>query len=289
MARPRVAIVGFGRLGLACAGEASGAADLELAGVVRRATSPARLTAPFHALTVATHLRDLGRVDAALLCVPPTVASDAAREILQLRIPLVECAVLEERAARAHFEAIDAAARHHRVPAWVAAGWDPGMLPLLRHAFELLVPEGMTSATARPGVSLHHTLAAREIEGVRDALSTEFPGEDGRVTRYVYAELAQGAEPKRVQAALDADPVFAGTRTLLFPVSSIAELQKEAHGIVLERRGTARRGAHQSLLLEARFDATIFAARVMLDAARRLPEIPPGARRYFLARGDTIH
>ena len=288
MTRRRVAIVGFGQLGLACAGEASSAADLELAGVVRRATSPALLTAPFQALAVATHLRDLGRVDAALLCVPPTVTSDAARDVLQLRIPLVECAMLEEPTAQAHYEAIDSAARNHRVAAWVGAGWDPGILPLLRHAFEVLVPEGLTSVTARPGVRLHHALAAREIEGVREALSTEFRGEDGRMTRYVYAELAQGADPERVQAALDADPLFAGTRTLLFPVSSITELQKEGHGIVLVRRGTAHRGAHQNILLEARFDATIFAARIMLDAVRRLPELQPGAHRYFLAASAAV-
>ena len=283
MSRRRLAIVGFGRLGMACAGEAAGADDLDLVGVVRRATSPGRLTAPFDRVAVATHLRDLGRVDAVLLCVPPTVASDAARDVLQLGIPLVECAILEGTAAVAHYRAIDSAARNHRVTAWVGAGWNPGILPLLKHAFEVLVPEGLTSVTARPGVDLHHTAAARGIEGVRDALATEFRGEDGRMTRYVYVELVQGADPEHVQAALDADPLFAGTRTLMFPVSNIVDLEKEGHGILLERRGTARHGAHQNLLLEARFDVPTFAARTMLDAVRRLPELPPGARRYFLS------
>ncbi len=289
MTRWRIAIVGFGRLGAACAAAASGEADLELAGGVRRASSPGRLAPPFGAVAVATHLRDLGRIDAALLCVPTTVASGAADEILQLRVPLVECAMLEGQAALGHFRSIDRAAHNHRVAAWVGAGWNPGVLPLLQRTFEVLIPDGLTAVTARPGVSLHHTGVAREIEGVRDAVTTECRGEDGRITRYVYAELAQGADPRRVQAAFDADPLFAGERTLLFPVSSIADLEKEGHGIVLERRGTARHGPHQSLLLEARFDTATFAARVMLDAARRLPGMGPGAHRYFLSANGAAY
>jgi diaminopimelate dehydrogenase len=52
--------------------------------------------------------------------------------------------------------------------------------------------------------------------------------------------------------------------------------------VLLERRGTARSGAHQNLLLEARFHVPTFAARVMLDAARRLPYLRPGAHRYSI-------
>jgi diaminopimelate dehydrogenase len=209
-----------------------------------------------------------------------------ACEILQLRVPVVECAILEGPAARAHYDAIAGAARNHRVPAIVGAGWNPGILPLLQRAFEVLVPAGQTSVTTRPGVSLHHSEAVRNIEGVRDALVTEYSDTEGRLTRYVYAELAQGTDPARVQARLDADPLFAGARSLLFPAESVAQLEQEGDGIVLERRGTAHAGAHQNILFEARFAAPSFAARVMLDAAHRLPRLKPGAHRYSLWAPD---
>jgi diaminopimelate dehydrogenase len=282
MVRQRLVIVGFGRLGLACAHAASEDADVELAGVVRRPTSARRLPAPFSAISVAAHVRDLARVDAALLCVPPPVASSIACEILQMRVPLVECAIFDGAAAQAHYAAIAGAARSHRVPALVEAGWNPGILPLLQHAFAVLVPDGQTSITTRPGVSLHHSEAVRNVEGVRDALATEYRDAEGRLTRYVYAELAKGVDPARVQARLDADPLFAGARSLLFPVENVALLQEEGHGVLVERRGTAHSGAHQNILFEARFEATSFAARVMLDAARRLPQLKPGAHRYAL-------
>jgi diaminopimelate dehydrogenase len=283
MGRLRVAIVGFGRLGVACAHAArDAAATVELAGVVRRDSAIKKLPPPFAEVRVAAHVRDLDRVEAALLCVPPPVATDTAREILQLRVPIVECAMLEGPALEAHYEAIGTATRNYRCTAVVGAGWDPGVLPLLRHAFEMLVPRGRTTVTARPGVSLHHTEAVRNVDGVRAALATEQRDAEGALTRYVYAELAPGADPLRVEAALAADPLFAGERTLLFPIDSVAALEQEGHGILLERRGATAVGAHQNILFEARFDAAGFAARVMLDAAARLPYLKHGAHRYSL-------
>jgi len=289
MGRLRLAVIGSGALGAACGRALSEAADLELAGVVRRASSPARLPAHWRDAAVVTHVRDLERIDAVLLCVPPAVTAGVAREILQLGLPIVECAILDGPAERAHYEAIDGAARNYRVQALVGAGWNPGILSLLHQAFQVLIPAGSTDVTRRPGVSLHHTEAVRTIEGVRDALTTEWrDADDGRMTRYVYAQLAPGVDPARVQAALDADPLFAGTRSLVFPVESVEQIEKEGHGLLLERRGTARSGAHQNLLLEARFDAPTFAARVMLDAVRRLPQLGPGAHRYCLSAGPHL-
>lgn len=284
--RLRVAVVGFGRLGRACAEAAHAAADLELAGVVRRAGCAPTLAPPLERVAVATHLRDLGALDAALLCVPTGAATGMACEILQLRVALVECAQLEDRARERHYAAMEAAARHHRVPALVGAGWDPGMLPLLRRAFELLVPKGQTTITSRPGVSLHHTEAAKNLPGVVEALVAESRDAEGRTRRYVYAQLENGMQPAKIHAALAADPLFAGEETLLFPVESIAALEEQGHGVLLERRGSAASGAHQNILFEARFDVATFASRVMLDAARRLGQLKPGAHRYSLG-GET--
>jgi diaminopimelate dehydrogenase len=285
MVRQRLAIVGFGRLGYALARTMKGVPDVELAGVVRRPGAAERLPAPLLEIPVATHLRDLERVDVAMLCVPAVDASFVAREILQMRIPLVECASLPPSATRAHYEVIEAAAHNHRVAAIVGAGWDPGIYPLLQHGFEILVPKGANFTATRPGVSLHHSEAMREMPGVLDALVTEQRDADGRLTRYVYAELSKGADPAAVQAALDADPLFAGERSLLFPVESIATLEQEGRGVVFERRGTGHPGPHENLLFEARFDVPTFAARVMLDAARRLRQCRPGLHRYSLRTG----
>ncbi len=281
MRRIRLAIVGFGRLGSACAAALHDSHDLELAGVVRHAR-PAKLPPPFEHAAVAGHVRELHGVDAALVCVPAADAPGTARELLQQRLPLVECAGLEGRALEAHYAALGEAARHHRVAAVVGAGWDPGALPLVTRLFEVLIPRGQTESGPQPGVSLHHTALVERLPGVKAALACETRDAQGRRQRYVYVQLDQRASVAEIERALAADPLYAGEPTFVFAVPDVAALEVAGSGVVLERRGSGDTGAHQSLLLEARFEVATFAARVMLDAARRLPQLKPGAHRYSL-------
>ena len=126
-------------------------------------------------------------------------------------------------------------------------------------------------------MSLHHTAMAREITGVKEALCTEQHATDGRRQRYVYVELEQGVDADRVSDAIRADPLFLGDETLVFPVDSIAVLEQEGRGVLLERRGAPGRLAHQQFLLEARFDESLLTSHMMVAAARALPQLKPGA------------
>lgn len=281
MKRIRLAVVGFGRLGRACIEAVQTAADLELAGVVRRAEQARHaLPKPYAQVKVADHVAALGAVDGALVCVPPEAMVDVAREILRQKVPVVECAAVDEATLRHHLEALHAVAVDKKVPAILGAGWSPGALSLFQNLFQLLIPKGETEITYRPGISLHHSAAAREVPGVRDALCAELRSADGRPQRYVYVELAPGADLDSVSRAIAADPLFLGEETQVFPVDSLANLEQEGHGIVLSRHGTAGPGIHDSLLLEGRFDRYAFSARIMLDAARRLPARKFGAQLY---------
>jgi len=278
--RLRVAIVGFGRLGRACATALRDDHDLELVGVVRRV--PVVLPDPFQQVPVAGHLRELQNPEVALVCVPADAVLGVAREILQQRLPVAECAMLAGGALSAHHRALGEAAHNHRVAALVGAGWDPGALPLLRRLFETLIPHGRSETGIHPGVNLHHTAAVEQLPGVAAALACERRAADGRPQHYVYAQLRNGASIGEVERALAADPLYAGEETFVFPVADVAAVEAAGSGMVLERLGTGTQGAHQSLLLEARFDVAAFAARVMLDAARRVPQLKPGAHPYSL-------
>ena len=275
----RLAVVGLGRVGVACARAVAGAQGLTLGAVVRR---PESLALPLPEGVPRSAMRcepgALGEVDAALVCVPRERVLDVARQVLSRGVPVVEAAQVHTLAFREHREAIHREALRHRCPAVVGAGWDPGVLPLLRGWLALLVPKGRTEARPRPAASLHHTLAARGVAGVRDALCTELRTADGRLQRYVYVELEPGADPERASATLRADPLFLGEETLVFPVGSVAALEEEGHGLVLERRGAGDgAGEHQRFLLEGRFDPIVLTAHVMVAAARALPALPPGA------------
>ncbi len=277
--RTRVAIMGFGRLGRACFAAVREHRLLELAGVVRRGSAVA---APSAHVPVVTHVRDLDRVDVVLLCVPTDASEAVARELLQQRLAVVECAQIEQDRLDAYCDSLADFAHRHRVRLMLGAGWDPGVLTLLRGGFDMLIPRGETRFTRRPAASLHHTSVARGAAGVVGALAVEHRGVDGQLQRYVYVELADGAKLEPVAASIAADPAFAGESTQVFAVDSIAALEEEGHGALLERIGTAASGAHQSLLLEVRGDPVALAARAMVDAAWRLPAQAVGGHRYRL-------
>lgn len=284
MKKLQVAVIGLGKLGTACATALLDDGELALAGVVCRPGAQGALTGRLQRYPLVTHVRDLPHVDVALVCVPTEAVAGVARELLQSRLAIVECASLEGQALAAHHAMLDDVALSHRATAIVGAGWDPGVLPLFAHAFEVLIPRGQHTLHRHPGVSLHHSTAVvAHLPGVKGALEGEYHGAGGEMQRYVYVELAHGADFEPVRAAIEADPLYAGETTQVFEVGSLAELEAETgQGVVLERQAAPAAGGHASLLLEARFDPTAFAARVMLDAARRLPALRHGAHRYAL-------
>jgi len=278
----RVAVVGFGKLGRACAEAIVKDEQFALAGIVRRPERVAEpLPEPFRETPVVFQVGGLQRLDAALVCVPVEHVIGVAHDVLQAKIPMVECARLHGEAFQDHKREIDRLAARHKVPAVVGAGWDPGALSLFRHVFALLTPKGHTETTRRPGVSLHHTTVAGAIPGVRGALSTERRTANGTLQRYVYVELEAGADAEAIARAIRSDPLFVGDETLVFPVESVALLEAEGHGLVMERRGAAAGVGHQLFLLEARFSERALAAVVMLAAARALPQRGQGAYSLF--------
>jgi diaminopimelate dehydrogenase len=278
--RRRIAVIGFGQLGSRCVESLRGATDFELAGVVRRRESPARLPPPWQEVAVARHVSELANVEAALVCVPTPLVLGVAEEILQRRIPIVECARLEGHALGAHHRALDTYARNHRAGAIVGAGWDPGAMPLLQRLFTVLIPEGQTAVSNRPGVNLHHTAVAEAIAGVKGALATEYRGADGRPMHYLYVEADPHADIEVIRERIAAEPEFLGGALTVLPVESIAALEEAGQGTVLERRGAARAGPHPSLLLEARYEVHAFAARVMVNALYQLGANQAGASPY---------
>lgn len=281
MARLRLAVIGFGHLGRSCAQAIQRDEQLILAGIVRRPERCSEaLPQPFKEVPVADHISGLPRVDAALLCLPSEMVVGAAHDLLQQGVPVIECATFHGEEFIEHKNAIDRVAVRHKTPAIVGAGWDPGALSLFRNLFALFCPHGHTEITRRPGINLHHSSIAGAIPGVKGAMATEHRSANGVQQNYLYIELEEGADAKQVEQAIRKDPLFVGEETLVFPVDSMAELEEEGHGVLMERRGTAGTAEHQLFLLEARFSEYALSAQVMVTAARAMTH--RGKRAYSL-------
>jgi diaminopimelate dehydrogenase len=236
MKRRRVAIVGLGKLGKACAHALRQDEELVLAGIVRRPERiNEKLPVTLGNIPVVAHVSELQAVDVALVCVPAEHVAGVAHDLMSL----------------------------------------------LRSLFALLIPKGATEVTRRPGVSLHHTALADTISGVKGALSTELHTAAGARQRYVYVELEDGTDLRQVEEAIRNDPLFLGEETMIFQVDSVATLEEDGHGVVVERRGSAGETGHHSILMEARFSEPALSAQIMLGGARAVAACRPGAYSLF--------
>ncbi len=267
----RVAIVGLGTLGTSCALLAGEDGRLKLAGIVRREqTRAGPRPAALRQVPAVSDIRDLGAVDAALVCVPPHETPRIARELVERRIPVVECAALHGREFEAHVEDLRVHAHRHRVPVIAGAGWNPGALDLVESVFEALVPKGETQIDDTAGVHLHHTPFEQSVAGVRRAMATEVRGAEGALQRYLYVEPERRADFAAIERAIRADPASLGVQTFVFPLDEGAAVREEARGVLLRRHGHVG-GRPQFLLLEARIGEITLAARMMVAAALALP------------------
>jgi diaminopimelate dehydrogenase len=267
----RLAIVGFGTLGKACARLAAADPRLQVAGFVRRAEQAGTpLPAPFHAMKAVAHVSELGQTDVALVCVPASAVMGVAHDLIQRKIPMVECAALHGTAFDDQAEDIRRLASHHRVAAVVGAGWDPGALSLVRGLFAALIPKGHTEFEEHAGIHTHHTTLEQSIPGVKRAMSTEVRTSDGKLQRYVYVEPEAGADLKSIEAHIRGDATSLGVETFVFPLDEASAPEDEERGVLLRRHG-ASAGSRQFLLFEARISEATLAAQMMLAAAVAIP------------------
>jgi len=271
--RSRLAVIGFGKLGSACARLGACDSRIEMAGLVRRAENVhAARPRPFDRIPAVAHVSELAKPDAALVCVPIDATVDIAHDLMQREIPVVECAAIHGADFDAHAGKMRRLAARYRVTAIVGAGWDPGALSLLRGLFAALVPKGTTDTAQTAGIHTHHTTLEQSIPGVKRAMTTEAHGAEGRLQRYIYVEPEKGADFATIAAHIRNDAASREIETFVFPLDTAAEAQEETRGLVLRRHGEVG-GRPQFLLLEARVSEVTLAAQMMVAAALAMPSL----------------
>jgi diaminopimelate dehydrogenase len=143
--RRRLAVLGLGRLGRACANAILEADDLVLSGIIRRAeTLRQPLPAAIADIPVVAHPGELSGLDAVLICLPAERVLEAAKDLLQHHTPIVEAAILAPDRREIHWQEIDRKALRRDVPAVVGAGWDPGLRASFESLLTISCPRGST-------------------------------------------------------------------------------------------------------------------------------------------------
>lgn len=288
MDKTRLAIVGFGNLGRYALEAVQMEPDLALSGVLDPAQAGRRYDDT--AARIAGRLDDLEPFSVALLCVPTLQVAEIAPYYLARGISTVDAFDLHGAAIADLQQNLDRQAKAGGCTAISAAGWDPGIDSLLRAVLKILIPRGKTFTNYGPGMSLGHSVAARTIPGVKDAVALTYPLGYGKHRRQVYIIPEPGTDVPCLEQAILAHRYFAGDETTVTVAEDLSLFRDHGHGAHIERKGLSGRTHNQRVACDIAVNNPAATSQVMVCAARAARRCQPGAYtlldlplNYFLA------
>lgn len=274
MEKIKVAIVGYGNVGRYALEALEAAPDMEVAGIVRRngnENCPLELT-KYH---VVKDIRDLGKVDVAILACPTRSCPKYAKIMVTLGINTVDSFDIHTSIQEYRSELM-LRNKETKTVSVIAAGWDPGSDSIVRTLMQSLAPKGLSYTNFGPGMSMGHSVCVRSKEGVRNALSVTIPLGEGIHRRMVYVELEEGHSLEQVTAEIKADPYFANDETHVFAVDSVDEVRDMGHGVNLVRKGVSGKTQNQRFEFNMSINNPALTGQVLVNVARATMRLKPG-------------
>ena len=246
----KIAIIGYGNIGRAVEEAVKTAPDMELAGIYHHNDNIDTINA-----------------DVAVLCTPTRETPAYAERIIKRGIATVDSFDIHTRINEVR-HLLDPQDKANKTVSIIAAGWDPGSDSMVRALLSAIAPEGITYTNFGPGRSMGHTVAAKAIKGVKNALSMTIPLGTGIHRRMVYIELEDGTDFKTVEAAILADDYFAHDETHVIAVPSVAALNNVAHGVNLVRSGVSGTTHNQRFEFNMTINNPALTGQVLVAVAR---------------------
>ena len=246
----KIAIIGYGNIGRAVEEAVKTAPDMELAGIYHHNDNIDTINA-----------------DVAVLCTPTRETPAYAERLIKRGIATVDSFYIHTRINEVR-HLLDPQDKANKTVSIIAAGWDPGSDSMVRALLSAIAPEGITYTNFGPGRSMGHTVAAKAIKGVKNALSMTIPLGTGIHRRMVYIELEDGADFKTVEAAILADDYFAHDETHVIAVPSVAALNNVAHGVNLVRSGVSGTTHNQRFEFNMTINNPALTGQVLVACAR---------------------
>ena len=253
----RVAIIGYGNIGRAVEEAAKTAQDIELVGIYHHGEINDQMV----------NEQMVNAVDVAVLCTPTRETPAYAERLIKQGIATVDSFDIHTRINEVRHQ-LDPQDKANKTVSIIAAGWDPGSDSMVRALLAALAPQGITYTNFGPGRSMGHTVAAKSIKGVKNALSMTIPLGTGIHRRMVYIELEDGADFKTVEAAILADDYVAHDETHVIAVPDVNELNNVAHGVNLVRSGVSGTTHNQRFEFNMTINNPALTGQVLVACAR---------------------
>lgn len=274
MKKIRAAIVGYGNIGRYVLEALREATDFEIIGIVRR--DPNNVPEELKIYPVVKHISELKDVDVAVLSAPTRMIETYAVECLKAGINTVDSYDIHGGIVDLR-RSLDKVAKENNKAAIISAGWDPGTDSMVRSIMEFMAPKGITYTNFGPGMSMGHSVAAKSVDGVKDALSMTIPLGTGVHRRMVYIELEDGYNFDQVANTIKSDDYFAHDETHVKQVDSVDALKDMGHGVHMTRKGVSGVTQNQLFSFEMKINNPGLTAQVLVASARAVVKQKPGA------------
>ena len=274
MKKINVAIVGYGNIGKFVLDAILTSPDMELVGIVRRDVS--NIPVELKAYNVVTSIHELKNVDVAILATPTRSIETYAIDCLKSGIKTVDSFDIHGGIVDLRRN-LDKVAKEYNSVSVISAGWDPGTDSMVRSIMEFMAPKGITYTNFGPGMSMGHSVAAKAIDGVKDALSMTIPLGTSIHRRMVYVELEAGYKIDEVSARIKNDDYFAHDETHVTQVDSVDALKDMGHGVNMIRKGVSGKTQNQLLEFNMKINNPALTAQVLVASTRAAMKQKPGA------------
>ena len=274
MEKIKVAIVGYGNIGKYTLEAINASPDMECAGVVRRSGNADGIL-ELQNYKVVSDIKELGKVDVAVLATPSRKVEENAIKYLKMGINTVDSFDIHTEIVNLR-RSLDPVAKENGAVAVISAGWDPGSDSIVRTLMESLAPKGVSYTNFGPGRSMGHSVAVRSIAGVKDALSVTIPTGEGIHRRMVYVELEEGADFATIENAIKTDPYFVHDETHVTQVDCVDALNDVGHGVNLVRKGVSGQTHNQLFEFNMKINNPALTAQVLVNVARASMKQQPG-------------
>lgn len=264
----KVAIVGYGNIGSYAIDAVEACNDMELVGIVRRKESVGKIDSKLNGYNVVSNITELGEVDVAILCTPTRSIPQTAMSIARLGINTVDSFDIHGADLVSLYENLEKVNYEGGSVSIISAGWDPGSDSMVRALMEAIIPKGITYTNFGPGMSMGHSVVAKSVDGVVDALSMTIPIGTGAHRRMVYVELEEGVDFKKIEQTIMNDDYFRKDQTIVTKVDDVKQLIDMGHGVLMERKGVSGITHNQLIEFKMKINNPALTAQIMVACAR---------------------
>lgn len=271
----KVVIVGYGNIGKYSLEAVNEAKDFELVGIISSHASKKDYPELAN-VEIFKDIKDLKtKPDVAIIASPSRQTQETSKKFLQEGINTIDSFDIHKKIVEVRSD-LDKTAKEYNAVSIISAGWDPGLDSVIRSLVEAAAPKGITYTNFGPGMSMGHSVAVRQIKGVKNSLSMTIPLGTSIHRRMVYIEVEKGYDFNDIANKIKNDDYFKNDETHVIEVDDVSALKDMGHGVYMVRKGISGKTHNQIFEYNMKINNPALTAQILVACARASLKQKPG-------------